>query len=59
MDGDSCHCTGDRNQDHPQEKEMQKKQNGCLRNALQIAVKIREAKIKGKKETYTQVNAEF
>ena len=22
--------TGDRNQDHPQEKEMQKKQNGCL-----------------------------
>ena len=24
MDGDSRHCTGDRNQDHPQEKEMQK-----------------------------------
>ena len=23
--------TGDRDQDHPQEKEMQKKQNGCLR----------------------------
>ena len=22
--------TGDRDQDHPQEKEMQKKQNGCL-----------------------------
>ena len=24
MDGGSCHCTGDRDQDHPQEKEMQK-----------------------------------
>ena len=24
MDGGSWHCTGDRDQDHPQEKEMQK-----------------------------------
>ena len=24
-------CTGDRNQDHLQEKEIQEKQNGCLR----------------------------
>ena len=24
MDGGSWHCTGDRNQDHPKEKEMQK-----------------------------------
>ena len=24
MDGGSWHCTGDRKQDHPQEKEMQK-----------------------------------
>ena len=24
MDGGSWHCTGDRNQDHPHEKEMQK-----------------------------------
>ena len=24
MDGGLWHCTGDRNQDHPQEKEMQK-----------------------------------
>ena len=31
MDGGSWHCTGDRNQDHSQEKEMQKKQNGCLK----------------------------
>ena len=25
MDRGSWHCTGDRNQDHPQEKEMQKR----------------------------------
>ena len=24
MDGGSWHCSGDRDQDHPQEKEMQK-----------------------------------
>ena len=24
MDGGSCHCTGGRDQDHPQEKELQK-----------------------------------
>ena len=24
MDRGLCHCTGDRNQDHPQEKEIQK-----------------------------------
>ena len=28
MDGGLGHCTGDREQDHPQEKEMQ---NGCLK----------------------------
>ena len=48
MDGGKCHCTGDRNQDHPQEKEMQK---GKLlsEEALQIAVKS-----KGEKEGYTE-----
>ena len=30
MDGGSWHCTGDKDQDHPQEKEMQKIPNGCL-----------------------------
>ena len=48
--------TGDRDQDHPQEKETQKKQNGCLRG-LKIAVKKREAKSKGEKERYTHMNA--
>ena len=39
-----------------------KEQNGCLRRLselLQIAVKRREAKSKGKKERYTHLNAEF
>ena len=36
-----------------------KKQNGCLGEALQIAVKRREAKSKGEKERYKHLNAEF
>ena len=62
MDGGSWHCTGDRNQDHPQEKEMQKekkKAKWLSEEALQIAVKRREAKSKGEKERYTYLNAEF
>ena len=57
MDGDSCHCTGDRNQDDPQETEMQKSK--MAEEALQIAVKRREAKSKGEKERFTHLNAEF
>ena len=30
-----------------------------LRNSLQTAVKRREAKVKGEKERYTHLNAEF
>ena len=40
-------------------KRNAKKQNGCLWEALQIAVKRREAKNKGEKERYKQLNAEF
>ena len=36
-----------------------KKQKGCLGEALQIAVKRREAKSKGEKERYKHLNAEF
>ena len=36
-----------------------KRQNGCLEEALQIAVKRREAKIKGEKERYKPLNEEF
>ena len=58
MDGGSWHCTGDRDQDHPQEKEMQKTR-WLSEEALQIAVKRREAKNKGEKERYSHLNAEF
>ena len=36
-----------------------KKQNGLSEEALQIAVKRREAKSKGEKERYKHLNAEF
>ena len=58
MDGGSLHCTGDREQDHPQEKEM-KKAKWLSEEALQIAVKRREAKSKREKERYSHLNAEF
>ena len=58
MDGGSWHSTGDRDQDHPQEKEMQKSKMvvwGDLTNSCER----REAKSKGEKERYTHLNAEF
>ena len=58
MDGGSRHCTGDSDQDHPQEKEN-KKAKWLPEEALQIAEKSREAKGKGEKERYTHLNAEF
>ena len=58
MDGDSCHCTGDRNKDHPKKKKC-KKPKWLSEEALQITVKRREAKSKGEKERYTHLNAEF
>ena len=58
MHGSSWHCTGDRDQDHPQEKEMQKSKMAVW-GGLQIAVKRREVKSKGEKERYKHMNAEF
>ena len=52
MDGGSWHCTEDRDQNHPQEKEC-KKAKWLSREALQIAVKRREAENKGEKEKDT------
>ena len=40
-------------------KRNAKMQNGCLGEALQIAVKRREVKSKGEKERYKHLNAEF
>ena len=58
MDGGLWHCTGDRDQDHPQEKKC-KAAKWLSEEALQIAVKRRDAKSKGEKEKYTHLNAEF
>ena len=57
MDGGLWHCTGDRDQDYPQEKEI-KKAKWLFEEALQIAEKKTEAKGKGEKERYTHLNAE-
>ena len=56
MDRGSRHCTGDRNQD---QKKKCKKAKWLSEEALQIAVKRREAKRKGEKERYKHLNAEF
>ena len=58
MDGGSWHCTAGSDQDYLQEKEMQKAKL-LSEEALQIAVKWREAKGKGEKERYTHLNAKF
>ena len=57
MDRGLWHCTGDGDQDHPQEK--CKKAKWLSEEALQIAEKRREAKGKGEKEKYNHLNAEF
>ena len=49
MDGGSWHCTEGNDQDHPQEKEMQKGK-WLSEEALQIAEKRREDNGKGEKE---------
>ena len=58
MNGGSWHSTEDRDQDHPQEKEMQKAKQ-LSEEVLQTAEKRREAKGKGEKERYSHLNAEF
>ena len=58
MDGGSWHCIGNGDQDHPQEKEMQNAK-WLSEQALQIAVKRREDKSKGEKESYTHLDANF
>ena len=49
MDGGSWQCAGDKDQDHPHGKEMQKSKTGVL-GGLKIAVKRREVKSKGEKK---------
>ena len=58
MDRGSWLCTGDSDQDYPQEKTC-KKAKWLSEEALQIAEKRREVKGKGEKERFTHLNAEF
>ena len=58
MDRGSWYCTGGRDQDCPQEKEMQKAK-WLSKEALQIAEKRKDTEGKGEKERYTHLNAEF
>ena len=51
-------CTGERDQDHPKKKKC-KKAKWLSEEALQIAVKRREVKNKGEKDSYKPLNAEF
>ena len=58
MFGGLWHCTRGKNQDDPQEKEMQKGK-WLSEEALQITENRREVKGKEEKERYTHLNAEF
>ena len=58
MDRGLWHCTGGNDQDHPGKRNA-KNAKWLSEEALQIAVKTREAKSKGEKERYKHLNAEF
>ena len=58
MDGGSEHCKGDRDQDHPHGKEMQKSKMAVW-GSLQIVVRRKGVKSNGEKERYKYLNAEF
>ena len=59
MDGGLWHCTGDRDQDYPQEKEMQKSKMAVWGRLTNSCEKKREAKSKEEKEKYMHLNTEF
>ena len=58
MDGSSWHCTGDRNQDHPQEKEMQKSKMAVW-GGLTNSWEKKRSKRQREKERHIHLNAEF
>ena len=58
MDGVSWHCTGDRNQDHPQEKEMHKSKMAVWGGLTNSCENKRSQKL-GEKERYIHLNADF
>ena len=58
MDCGSCHCTGDRDQDHSHGKEMQKGKMAVW-GGLTKSCERREVKSKGEKERYKHLNVDF
>ena len=58
MDGGLGHCTGDKDQDHPPKKEMQKSKMAVWEGLTNICEKKRSEK-PGEKERYKHLNAEF
>ena len=58
MDGYSQHCKGDRDQDHPHGKEMQKSKMAVW-GGLTNSCEKKRGKSKGEKERYKHLNAEF
>ena len=58
MDGGSWHCTGDRDQDHLQVKEMQKSKM-TVWGGLTNSCEKKGSKNKEEKERYTHLNAKF
>ena len=58
MDGGLWHCTGGSDQDHPQEKEIQKGKMSVWGGITNSWEKER-SEGKGEKERYTHLNAEF
>ena len=59
MDRDSWHCIGGSDQDHPQEKEMQKGKIIVLRRPYKYLRKEEKWRAKEKKDRYTHLTAEF
>ena len=53
MDSGSWHCTGDRDQDHPQEKEMQKSKMAVWEGLTNSCEKMRSKKQRRKGKIYT------
>ena len=57
MDGNSYHCTGGSDQNHPKGKKIKAK--WLSEEALQIAEERRKVKSKGERTRYTQLSTEF
>ena len=58
IDGGLCHCTQGRDQDHTQEKEMQKGQM-VVWEGLTNSCENKRSESKGEMKRYTHLNAEF